>query len=35
MRVHARVWFLALLTGVLLAAAVPAAAQAIGIEKFV
>jgi hypothetical protein len=35
MRVHARVWFLTMVCGVLLAGVLPAAAQAIGIEKFV
>ncbi|MGO9489569.1 MAG: hypothetical protein ACLQBB_11140 [Solirubrobacteraceae bacterium] len=34
MRVHARVWVLSLICGVLAAVALPAAAQAFGIEKF-
>jgi hypothetical protein len=35
MRAHARVWLLTMVCGVLLAGVIPAAAQAIGIEKFV
>src|ERR1700743_3821937 len=35
MRAHARVWLLTMVCGVLLAGAIPAAAPAIGIEKFV
>src|SRR5947209_8752651 len=35
MRSHARVWLLMMVCGLVLAAALPAGAQAIGIEKFV